>query len=75
MEPTLRELKDRLTDHFAAIQALTNETVLAIADVGTCIITAALQQLATVLLSAKILQRVKCCLRQEARKPVDIRWE
>ena len=60
-----------LNDHLAAMQALTNETVLA-QNVGTGIVTTALQQLATILLPTKILQRVKHYLRWEARKPVDM---
>jgi len=60
-----------LKDHLAAMQALTNETVLA-QNVGTGIVATALRQLATILLPTKILQRVKRCLRQEARKPVDM---
>jgi len=61
-----------LADHLADMQALTNETVLAIANVGTDIVTTALRQLATVLLPTKILQRLKRYLRREARKPVDM---
>jgi len=60
-----------LADHSAAMQALTNETVLA-QSVGNRIVATALQQLATILLPTKILQRVKRHLRQEARKPVDM---
>jgi len=63
---------DRLADHLTAVQALTNETALAIANAGTDIITTALRQLATVLLPTKIPQRVKHHLRWEARKPVDV---
>jgi len=60
-----------LKNHLAAVQALTNETVLAQAD-GIPIVTTALRQLTTILLPNKILQRVERYLRREARKPVDM---
>jgi len=60
-----------LDDHLAAMQALTNETVLA-QNGGTGIVTTTLRGMATVLLPTKILQRVKRYLRREARKPVDM---
>jgi len=60
-----------LNDHLAAMQALTNETVLA-QNVGNGIVATARQQLLTILLPTKILQRVKRCLRREARKPVEM---
>jgi len=63
---------NRLATHLAAMQALTNKIALAVAGIGTCIVTAALQDLAVVLFPTKILQRVKRCLRREARKPVDM---
>ena len=61
-----------LADHLAAMQALTNETALAIANIGTGIVAAALQELATVLLPTKIPQGVKRYLRREARTPLDM---
>jgi len=61
-----------LADHSVAMQSLTNETVLAIADIRTGIVATALQQLATVSLPTKIQQRVKRCFRREARKPFDM---
>jgi len=65
--------RQRLDDHLAAVQALTNATVLAQADgIQIIMITAALRQLPTVLLPTKILQRVKCHLRREARKPIEM---
>jgi len=60
-----------LNDHLAAMQALTNEAVLA-QNVGTGIINTALQAMATILFPTKILQHVKRYLRREARKPVDM---
>jgi len=60
-----------LNDHLAAMQALTNETVLA-QNVGAGIVTTALHALTTILLPTKILQRVKRYLRREARKPIDM---
>jgi len=62
-----------LENHLAAMQALTNETILAQAD-GIPIVTAALRQLTTVLIRVptKILQRVKRYLRREARKPIEM---
>jgi len=60
-----------LDDHLAAVQALTNKTVLAQPD-NIQNVTAALRQLASILLPTKILQRVKRCLRREARKPVEM---
>jgi len=60
-----------LADHLAAMQALKNESVLA-QNVGNGIVATALQQLATILLPTKILQRVKRYLRREARKPIDM---
>jgi len=55
----------------AAMQALTDETVLA-QNVGIGIVAAALRQQATILLPTKILQRVKRCLRWEARKLIEM---
>jgi len=60
-----------LNDHLAAMQALTNETVLA-QNVGTGIVTTALNALTTILFPTKILQRVKRYLRREARNPIDM---
>jgi len=60
-----------LNDHLAAMQALTNETVLA-QNNGIGIVNSALQQLSTILLPTKILQRVKRYLRREVRKPIDM---
>jgi len=60
-----------LETHLAAMQALTDETVLAQAN-GFAMVQAALNGMATVLLPNKILQRVKRHLRREARKPVDM---
>jgi len=62
----------QLADHLADVQALTNETVLAIANAGTDIVATALRQLATILLPAKIMQHVKRHLRREARTLVDV---
>jgi len=60
-----------LNAQLAAVQALTNETVLA-QNGGLAIITTALNGMMTVLLPNKTLQRVKRHLRREARKPVDM---
>jgi len=60
-----------LDTQLAAMQALTNETVLA-QNGGLQIITTALNGMMTLLLPNKILQRVKRCLRREARKPIDM---
>ena len=60
-----------LDNHLAAMQALTNETVLA-QNGGLAIITTALNGMMTILLPNKILQRVKRHLRRKARKPVDM---
>jgi len=60
-----------LEAHLAAVQALTDETVLAQAN-GLAMIQLALNGMVTVLLPNKILQRAKRCLRREARKPVDM---
>jgi len=63
---------DRLAAHLAAMQALTDKTVLGVAGIGIAIIDAALQELATILLPNKILQRVKRYVRREAKKPADM---
>jgi len=63
--------RNGLDAHLAAMQALNNETVLA-QNRGLAIIATALNGMMTVLLPNKILQRVKRCLRREARKPVDM---
>jgi len=63
---------NRLAAHLAAMQALADDTTLGVAGIGIAIIDAALQELATILLPTKILQRVKRYLRREARKPVDM---
>jgi len=63
--------RQALDDHLAAMKAPTDETVLA-QNVRIGIVTAALRQLATVLLPTKILQRVKSHLRREARKPIEM---
>jgi len=63
--------RQRLDEHLAAMQALTNATILAEAD-GIQIVTAALRQLTTILLPTKILQRVKLHWRREARKPIEM---
>jgi len=60
-----------LNAQVAAMQALTNETVLA-QNGGLAIITTALNGMMTILLPNKTLQRVKRYLRREARKPVDV---
>jgi len=60
-----------LANHLVAMQALTDETVLA-QNGGIAIITTALNGMMTILLPTKILQRVKRYLRREARKPVDM---
>jgi len=60
-----------LDNHLAAMQTLTDETMLA-QNVGIGIVATALRELPTVLLPAKILQRVKRCLRREARKPIEM---
>jgi len=60
-----------LNNHLAAVQALTDETILA-QNVGIGIVTTALRQLATTLLPTKILQRVKRYLRREAKKPIEM---
>jgi len=62
----------RLAANLAAMQALTDETVLAVPGLGTAITDTAIQEMVTVLLPTKILQRVKRYLRREARKPVDM---
>jgi len=62
----------RLAANLAAMQALTDETVLALPGLGTAITDTAIQEMVTVLLPTKILQRVKRHLRREARKPVDM---
>jgi len=54
---------DRHATHPANMQALTNDTAFTVAGIGTGIVAAALQELAAVLLPAKILQRVKRHLR------------
>jgi len=64
--------RQALDDHLAAMQALTDETVLA-QNVGIRIVATALRQSATILLPTKILQRVKRYLRREARKPIYMR--
>jgi len=63
---------NRLTAHLNAMAALTDATVLAVPGSGIGIIDNALQELVTILLPNKILQRVKRYLRREARKPVDM---
>jgi len=60
-----------LETHLAAMQALTDETVLAQAN-GLAMVQTALNGMVTMLLPNKILQRVKRYLRREARKPVDM---
>jgi len=62
----------QLANHLAAVQALTDITVLDLQAPGVAIINAAIQDMVTVLLPTKIPQRVKLCLRREARKPVDM---
>jgi len=60
-----------LDTHLAAMQALTDETVLA-QNGGLQTIQTALNGMVTMLLPNKILQRVKRYLRREARKPIDM---
>jgi len=62
----------RLAAHLAAMQALTDIAVLGVQGIGVAIIDAAIQEMVTILLPTKILQRVKQCLRREARKPIDM---
>ena len=54
------------------MQALTDITVLDLQGLGVAIVDAAIQEMVTILFPAKILQRVKQCLRREARKPIDM---
>jgi len=63
--------RNGLNAQLAAVQAPTDETVLA-QNGGLAIITTALNGMMASLLPNKILQRVKCCLRRETRKPVDM---
>jgi len=63
---------NRLTAHRDAMAALTDTTVLGVAGSGIGIINSAVQEIVTVLLPNKILQRVKRYLRREARKPLDM---
>jgi len=63
---------NRLAAHLAAMQALTDITVLDLQALGVAIVDAAIQEMVTVLLPTKILQRVKWYLRHEARKPIDM---
>jgi len=60
-----------LNTHLAAMQALTDETVLA-QNGGLQTIQTALNGVVTVLLPNTILQCVERCLRREARKQVDV---
>jgi len=64
----------RLAAHLAAIimQALDNKSVLGVNGIVTVVVTAVLQELAAFLLPNKIPQRVKRCLRREARKPTNM---
>jgi len=64
--------RGRLVAHRDAMVALTDDTVLGLAGIGIGIVKTALQELASILLPNKILQRVKRYLRREARKPVDM---
>jgi len=68
---TIFARRQGLDDHLAAMQALTDATVLA-QNSGIGIVTTALWQLANILLPTKILQRVKRYLRREARKPIEM---
>jgi len=54
------------------MQALTDITILDLQGLGVAIVEAAIQDMVTVLLPTKILQRVKRYLRREARKPIDM---
>jgi len=54
------------------VQALTDETALEVPGIGVAIIDAAIQEMVTILLPTKSLQRVKQCLRNEARKHASI---
>jgi len=63
---------NRLTAHLVAMQALTDITALDLQGLGVAIVDAAIQEMVTVLLPTKILQRVKRYFRREARKPIDM---
>ena len=62
----------RLANHLAAMQALTDITVLDLQALGAPVIDAAVQDVVAVLLPTKILKRVKRHLRREAMKPIDM---
>jgi len=59
-------IANRLQATLVAVQGLCNDTILGANVIGTCIVTAALQELADAMLPNKILQCVKCYLRREA---------
>jgi len=62
----------RLANHLAAVQALTDITVLDLQALGAAVVDAVIQDMVAVLFPTKILQRVNRHLRREARKPVDM---
>jgi len=63
---------NRLAATLATMQGLDKKTIHGVNVIRTAIVTAAPQELTIVMFPNKISQRVKRCLRREARKPLDM---